>query len=413
MRILQLPVLQLDGRRNGVNGLELTLYTPMSELRRAELPEHLETHVDEDPYTAWQEQEGVKVIVDYKCEDLNRVALGLWARKGGGGAIFQIPHPFYSDPAVRNPILTNDLHVVEIDPDGASVPEHHLYEEITYILSGRGTTSIWQEPTQKHIVEWEAGSLLTIPLNAWYQHFNASGTEAVRYASMTNAPPVMRTFKNLDFVLNNPYQFSDRFSSQEEGYFSGEGQLLQGARKSFSTIYRTNFVPNADTMPLWEYSARGASGINTHFRLAQNVSIAHLSEFPVGTYKKGHAHEPGPHLIILGGVGFSLLWNPGDRVKERVDWKRGSLVTIPGAGVLHQHFNTGTEPARYLAMYAPPSTVDMSGGDKKPPVQGDFQIEYEDEDRDIHELFEAELARNGAHCKMERFVPWCTHQSTE
>lgn len=385
----------------------------MSDLRRAELPDHLDTHVDEDAYTRWQESEGVKVIVDYKCADLNTVELGPWERKGGGGAIFQIPHPFYSDPKVRNPILTNDLHVIEIAPDGRSEPEHHLYEEIMYVLSGRGTTSIWSDENQRQIVEWQEGSLLTIPLNAWYQHFNGSGTEVCRYASMTNAPPVMRTFKNLDFVLHNDFRFTDRFSGDDSDYFSGEGQLLQGTRKSFSTIFRTNFVPNAHTMPLWDYSARGASGINTHFRLAGNVSIAHLSEFPVGTYKKGHAHEPGPHLIILGGVGFSLLWNPGEKEKERVEWKRGSLVTIPGAGVLHQHFNTGTEPARYLAMYAPPSTVDMSGGDKKPATQGDIQIEYEDEDRDIHELFETELHKHGAPCNMAPYVPWCTAQNAD
>jgi len=40
--------------------------------------------------------------------------------------------------------------------------------------------------------------------------------------------------------------------------------------------------------------------------------------------------------------------------------------------------------------------------------QGGAQIEYEDEDPRIHQLFEAELARSGATCRMRSMVPWCT-----
>ena len=39
---------------------------------------------------------------------------------------------------------------------------------------------------------------------------------------------------------------------------------------------------------------------------------------------------------------------------------------------------------------------------------GGHQIEYEDEDRTIHEEFEADLARAGATCQMKALVPWCT-----
>jgi hypothetical protein len=40
--------------------------------------------------------------------------------------------------------------------------------------------------------------------------------------------------------------------------------------------------------------------------------------------------------------------------------------------------------------------------------EGGWQVEYEDEDREIHKIFEKELATNGATCKMKAFVPWCT-----
>ena len=40
--------------------------------------------------------------------------------------------------------------------------------------------------------------------------------------------------------------------------------------------------------------------------------------------------------------------------------------------------------------------------------EGGNQLEYEDEDRRIHEIFEAELKENGAPCRMKAFIPWGT-----
>jgi hypothetical protein len=40
--------------------------------------------------------------------------------------------------------------------------------------------------------------------------------------------------------------------------------------------------------------------------------------------------------------------------------------------------------------------------------EGGNQIEYPDENPEIHKTFEAELAANGARCRMKGQVPWCT-----
>ena len=360
-----------------------------SEMRRAETPDDLKMYEDVDPYRAWQESEGVKVIVDYKFPDLNAVELGPWDRKGGHGAIINIP----------NRHLPNDAHLVEIKPGGKSEPEHHMYEEIMYVVSGRGATSVWLDEQHKSTFEWQGGSHINIPLNAWYQHFNGSGVEPARYISTTNAPPVMRQWRNIDFIFNNPFRFTDRFSGDDEDFFSGEGTLFERGGRGYSTIWQTNFVPNADTMLVWDYLARGASNIAAHFQLGKNVTKSHISEFPVGTYKKGHSHGPGAHVIILGGVGFSLVWWAGEE-PVKIDWKKGSMIIVPAEDTFHQHFNTGAEPARYLAL----QKGDGGFGEGHAPKQ----IEYEDEDREIHVAFEAELASHGAPCRMKAFVPWCT-----
>ena len=370
-----------------------------SELREAAIPDKMDMWEAGDPYLDWIEKEGVKRIVDYKFPDLNDVELGDWERKGGKGAIINIP----------NGALPNDAHLIEIKPGGKSEPEHHMYEETMYVVSGRGATSVWLEEGQKSTFEWAAGSLLTIPLNSSYQHFNGSGTEPVRYVSMTNAPPVLRMFRSTDFVFNNTYTFRDRFAGDDEDYFNGQGTLLQRKGTKFGTIWRTNFVPNADVMKLWAYRDRGAGGINTHFDLAGNVTKSHISEFPVGTYKKGHRHGPGAHLVILGGVGFSALWWDNDKKNyEIAPWQKGGMVIVPADATYHQHFNTGPEPARYLALRGDDGQPTNWGESNVSIKDGGMQIEYEDEDHYIHELFESELKKNGAECHMGSFIPYCT-----
>jgi uncharacterized RmlC-like cupin family protein len=371
----------------------------MVDLREAELPDKMDTWEANDPYLDWIANEGIKRIVDYKFEDLDEVELGDWERKGGKGAVINIP----------SGSLPNDCHLIEIKPGGKSEPEHHMYEEVMYVVSGRGATSVWHDDGQKSTFEWAAGSLVVIPLNSTYQHFNGSGADHARYLSMTNAPPVMRMFKSADFIFNNPYQFNDRFSGDNEDYFNGQGTLYRRKGSKFGTMWKTNFVPNADVMKLWQYRDRGAGGINTHFDLAGNVTGTHISEFPVGTYKKGHRHGPGAHLVILGGVGFSMLWWDNEKKEYEVaPWKKGGMVIVPADATYHQHFNTGQEPARYLALRSGDGQPSGWGESNVSIKEGGMQIEYEDEDVEIHRIFEAQLAEHGAPCRMKAFIPHCT-----
>ena len=43
--------------------------------------------------------------------------------------------------------------------------------------------------------------------------------------------------------------------------------------------------------------------------------------------------------------------------------------------------------------------------------KGGHQVEYEDEEPDIHQIFEAELKKRGITCKMKNMVPWCTGEA--
>ena len=78
----------------------------------------------------------------------------------------------------------------------------------------------------------------------------------------------------------------------------------------------------------------------------------HISEFQQGTYKKAHRHNAGAHIFCVTGEGYSLLWHEGDNPVDtvRVDWKPGTLYAPPDGPTYHQHFNSGTKRARYMAL---------------------------------------------------------------
>jgi len=357
-----------------------------------------------DAYQAWQRKEGVPLLDGFYIEDLNTVELGAWARKGVRGAMINL----------EGTGGVNDTHVVELGPGGMSNPEHHMYEEMVYALSGQGSTSVWYEGRNKQTFEWGAGSLFAIPINAWYQHFNGSGNRSARLLSVTNLPTIMRTFHSEDFVFGDPFAFKDRFTG-EAGYFAGEGKLFRSKNQK---VLETNFVPDVRSLALHTWKQRGGGGSNVMIELAQNSMGAHVSQFQTGMYKKAHRHGPGAHVIILNGVGFSLLWDQPGAEPKRCDWKPGSVV-VPPENWLHQHFNSGVEPVRYLALrltgrrFFQPGKYRSGSGPDVSIKLGGWQVEYEDEDPAVHRLFEEELAAHGATCFMKGYIPWCTGQASD
>ena len=64
------------------------------------------------------------------------------------------------------------------------------------MLAGRGSTTVWNNAGARVTFEWKAGAIFAIPLNCWYQHFNGSGQEPVRYVAVTNAPSVINLYED-------------------------------------------------------------------------------------------------------------------------------------------------------------------------------------------------------------------------
>src|SRR5215470_5265068 len=242
------------------------------------------------PYLRWVRGEGLEVISAQYVANLRHVELKPWPRRGGSGV-------FINHEASRT---SNDCYVCEIPAGGKLEPQRQLYEEMILILGGRGSTTVWNDSGARITFEWKDGAIFAIPLNCWYQHFNGSGQESVRYVAVTNAPSIINLYDDTDFVFNHLYDFKNRFSGEPD-YYSGKGEQV-------GFLLQTNFVADAVNLPLIAAKERGAGGGHIRFNMARGSIASHISQFPVGTYKKAHAHGPGAHVIVLSGEGYSLMW---------------------------------------------------------------------------------------------------------
>ena len=130
---------------------------------------------------------------------------------------------------------------------------------------------------------------------------------------------------------------------------------------------------------------------------------SHISQFPVGTYKKGHAHGPGAHVIIsqrrglfadvAGGRGAAAL-----RLADR-HHDRAAEHVVPSA-LQHRH--------RRRRAISPSSTraspIRNSQGVPKAWISrriGGDQIDYADEKPEVRQMFAERLAKHGIAPRMD------------
>jgi quercetin dioxygenase-like cupin family protein len=348
-------------------------------------------------YRRFVESEGVPLYEGSILEDLATLPLGDWERRGGKAAYTRL-----GDQEEVN------LQIVEIPPKGELKPERHMYESIMYVMKGSGATTIWQDGEPKTTVEWKEGALLAIPLNAWHQEFNGSGDEPCRILFGTNMAQVINLYHNLEFVFNNPFKFTDRYSRTMENFYADEGKHWN------LRLFATNFIPDIRRFQLDRWEERGMRTFITRLYMGNSLSQLHILEVSEGTYVTAHRHNPGAHVVVIDGAGYELMFQPGDERKaekrQKVYIKPYSVVA-PRANEFHQHFNTAKGPLRQLAFKGwvrrPLGTnskgeYDSVGAARSDdPAGSSFKIRYDREDPKIREEYYMELERNGVPLRLE------------
>ena len=346
-----------------------------------------------DSYLAWCDEQPVPVIDNFGI-NLMEIETAPWDLYGMNGAICLMKG--------RDDFVS--IFCFDLTPGSKSRELHHLYEEIVYVVDGYGSTQIELPDGAKHSFEWGRNSLFSVPLNAKYQHFNGSGTEPARLASIHDFPFLINLFRNQDFIFDTERDFTERLGPN--GYFRGEGQMIE--IRPGRHQWETNFVADITNFKLKSWAERGKGSSSLRWVLSDSTMGCHTSQIVPGTYKKAHRHTCGTNVFTIDGQGYSLLWYEGkEDEKIRVDWDHGVVVTPPEQ-MFHQHFNTGDRPSRYLAVQFGTVRYPMTwaklakwtSGNDTSVKDGGNQIEYNDQPADHHKIWLDEIDKYGVGSEM-------------
>jgi quercetin dioxygenase-like cupin family protein len=155
---------------------------------------------------------------------------------------------------------------------------------------------------------------------------------------------------------------------QEANYYeqflerSAENPLAQHGNGSLNKILKPEDMP-------WELSPQGLLKHMLNEDLAERYNFPgkgadmYMQVVPSDSKSGKHRHMGEEILIVLEGEGYDLHWdadlNDPEDVPEftyadepkRFDWQAGDAVYIP-ANTIHQHFNDGNGPARFISAQA-------------------------------------------------------------
>jgi len=319
-------------------------------------------------YRDWIRKSKVPMVEGYSIYDARDQEALPWPEIGGKGLYLNFSGNVHMDGVI-----------VEIPGGKALVPRRHLYEQLLYVLKGRGHTRLGEAKNGPK-VEWSEGSLFTVPLNVVHRHFNDDASHPARILAVTTFPFMLQVFGSRGFIENSTAEFPERFKNEQDFY--------SASKQTHKRWWKTNYVPDIRSTKVIPWEERGKGNESVFWEMAGNTILEpHVSEFPVATYKLGHRHPYEAIILTLNGKGFSLAGRNGLRETDnpvKIDWKAGSIISPPYFWY-HQHFNTGDSKARYWA---------ITEGDfpKRLGIPLDVeQIEPPQEDPGIKKRFEKEL----------------------
>jgi oxalate decarboxylase/phosphoglucose isomerase-like protein (cupin superfamily) len=332
-------------------------------------------------YETWIKSVGVPIHEGYFLEDLRNIELGWWEDRKCNAAFLQLE----GQQGVA------EARITEI-PAGATLPPlKFALDDVVYVLEGRGFCTVSSDDGKStRTFEWQKHSLFLLPRNHTHQLSNAQGDQPARLLHNNYLPVSMVGVPDPDFFFNND---SASGTQRLVGDFYSEAKTHNSplANGRVRAQWMGNFFPD---MRAWDklvpFYGRGAGGTTVFIEFPDSPMTCHMSVFDAGTYKKGHRHGPGFVIVIPKGEGYSIMWPEGGE-KVIVPWHEGS-VFVPPARWWHQHFNVGTEPARYLALHPPRQ---FSGTGERIQNPADNQIEYPQEELFIREKFAKELDARG------------------
>jgi mannose-6-phosphate isomerase-like protein (cupin superfamily) len=230
------------------------------------------------------------------------------------------------------------MYVGEIPPARSRERVRQLYDEVIYVVSGHGSTTV-TTPTGTLSFEWGPGSLFAVPLNYPHQLHNGTAREPVRFISVNTLPITFNLLRDPDFIFGTDHDFR-RINPERS---PAEAVLYQPDpthNRTAVDLYETMFVPDIQAVPLSQFAERGEGARTVYFELANSPISAHVAEFQGGQFVNPHRHGPSAYVFTLEGSGYSLMWSEGGSA-VRYDWPEGDVgLVVPPNWWWHGHFIT-------------------------------------------------------------------------
>lgn len=249
-------------------------------------------------------------------------------------------------------------------PPGTHTGRRKHGEEAIFVLDGSGFSVV-----DDVRYDWGPSSVIAIPFGAVHQHFN-TGEVTARLVSVLTV--------HLEHVagLHRTTQLADRGVTTDlpDVPRSADGKTPDGAErivlKSEEATVRlpdgTSIVPanmpDFDPTKPWVLS-RGIedmrdipagfhkSKIVNYMKLGKELNDFRLRTVEISGLLTDEPHDYGglhAHmealLYVISGSGYTLVDD------EKIDWKPGTSVHIPGPQTKHRHVNESDEPATMIRM---------------------------------------------------------------
>jgi oxalate decarboxylase/phosphoglucose isomerase-like protein (cupin superfamily) len=352
------------------------------------MPEQGQTRRLKFTHDLWMDSLGLPVHCGYYIEDMRELELGRWEARGCDAAFIQL----------EGQQGITETRVSEVPARAVLPPVRLAFDEVVYVVQGRGATTVWRnEDSERKSFEWQENSMFLLPRHHFHQFSNTSGTRPARllhynyFPLLLSASPDPAAFISTDRgAAGEPPRPVDleALYAEPATRVTSDADIVWKRRQS---VWVGSFFPDMSAWDKLQVSqGRGAGGRSVAMEFPGSEISCHMSMFPSRTYKKAHRHGPGRAIVIPAGQGYSVMWEEG---KDRViaPWKPGSLITPPNRW-FHQHFNVGEHAARYLAFHPP---MQFDGHAEKIEDRARDQIEYVDENPEVRERFEGELAKRG------------------
>ena len=363
------------------------------------------------PYDKFMESEGIPCYRNIGVRTVLDIELKPWKRLGGRGSYIQL---FGTEGLWGS-------YVVEVPAGGALNVDKHMYEKVVFVVEGRGSTEVWSgaNASKKQTFEWQKGSTFSIPLNASHRFVNATNSPALLYCG-TTAPNVMNLFDNTNFIFNNEFNFTDRYSGNDD-YFKSVEDVEPDPVRGLA-MRRTNFIPDLINCELPLDNRRSPGYRRVEPWMAGNRFYFWIGQHETGRYSKAHKHASAAVLLCLKGKGYTYTW-PADvigmrpwesgkaELVRRQDYEYGGLVSAaPMSGDwFHQHFGISKEPLRVSAWHGPNNQRSRKAGLPGEAImdygaidlkKGGSAIPYCDEDPHLRKEFAERLKAEGVESRM-------------